>query len=95
MRSGVHEHEHEHEHEQRTLNAPVTILKGVGPKVAERLAGHSANDHLDHKAAELLHLRPCLATQIMDPQLGDTVMHESIRLMEAAARKGLTGARRG
>lgn len=66
---------------------------GLTDWVAERLAGHPANDHLDHKAAELLHLRPCLATQIMDPQLGDTVMHESIRLMEAAARKGLTAAR--
>ncbi len=67
---------------------------GLTNWVAERLVGHPANDHLEHKAAELLHLRPCLATQVMDPQLGDTVMHESIRLMEAAARKGLAATRR-
>jgi len=66
---------------------------GLTHWVAERLLGQPADDTLEHKAAELLHLRPCLATQIMDPQLGDTVMHESIRLMEAAARKALTAPR--
>jgi hypothetical protein len=65
---------------------------GLTDWVAERLVGHLADDHLEQKAAELLHLRPCLATQVMDPQLGDTVMHESIRLMEAAARRGLRAA---
>ncbi len=67
---------------------------GLTHWVAERLVGQPADDSLEHKAAELLHLRPCLATQIMDPQLGDTVMHESIRLMEAAARKALAAPRR-
>ncbi len=65
---------------------------GLTDWVADRLVGHPANDHLEQKAAELLHLRPCLATQVMDPQLGDTVMHESIRLIEAAARTGLRAA---
>jgi hypothetical protein len=32
---------------------------------------------------------------VLDPALGDTVMHESIRLMEAAARQALATAERG
>ena len=62
---------------------------GLTHWVAERLAGQPADDSLEPKAAELLHLRPCLASMVLDPALGDTVMHESIRLMEAAARQAL------
>jgi hypothetical protein len=62
---------------------------GLTDWVAERLVGRPADDTLEPKAAELLHLRPCLATMVLDPSLGDTIMHESIRLMEAAARRAL------
>ncbi|MGQ9730716.1 MAG: DUF166 domain-containing protein [Candidatus Zipacnadales bacterium] len=72
----------------------VTVVKGspcgLTHWVAERLVGHPADETLEAKAAELLHLRPCLATMILDPTLGDTVMHESIRLIQAAARQSLT-----
>jgi hypothetical protein len=68
---------------------------GLTHWVAERLAGQLADDRLEPKAAELLHLRPCFATMVLDPALGDTVMHESIRLMEAAARQALATAERG
>jgi len=67
---------------------------GLTHWVAERLVGHPADGSLEAKAAELLHLRPCLATMVLDPALGDTVMHESIRLMEAAARRALATAGR-
>ncbi len=60
---------------------------GLTHWVAERLVGHPADDSLEVEAAKLLHLRPCLATMVLDPALGDTIMHESIRLMEAAARR--------
>jgi hypothetical protein len=63
---------------------------GLTHWVAERLVGRPADETLEARAAELLHLRPCLATMVLDPALGDTVMHESIRLIEAAARKALT-----
>ncbi|MBM3499502.1 MAG: hypothetical protein FJX74_12620 [Armatimonadetes bacterium] len=67
---------------------------GLTHWVAERLIGRPADETLEPKAAELLHLRPCLATMVLDPALGDTVMHESIRLMEAAARQALATAER-
>ncbi len=63
---------------------------GLTEWVAERLVGAPAEDSLVARAAELLHLRPCLATMILDRQLGDTIMHESIRLIEAAARNALS-----
>lgn len=62
---------------------------GLTHWVAERLVGEAADETLIAKAAELLHLRPCLASMVLDPTLGDTVMHESIRLIEAAAREAL------
>jgi hypothetical protein len=75
-----------------------TVLRGspcgLTHWVAERLVGWPADDTLEPKAAELLHLRPCLATMVLDPALGDTIMHESIRLMEAAARQALATADR-
>ena len=52
---------------------------------AERLVGHRADDTFVRKAVELLHLRPCLATQMLDPATGDTIMHKSIDIMEDAA----------
>jgi len=47
----------------------------------------------ERKAVELLHLRPCLATQVLDPATGDTIMHASIHLMEDAAQGALTAAK--
>jgi thymidylate synthase len=64
---------------------------GLTDWVAERLVG-TPTEELVARAAELLHLRPCLATMMLDPQLGDTIMHESIRLIEAAARNALASA---
>ena len=73
--------------------ARATVVRGspcgLTDWVAERLVGAPADDTLVARAAELLHLRPCLATMVLDPQLGDTIMHESIRLIEAAAGNAL------
>lgn len=73
--------------------AKVTVLRGsacgLTHWVAERLVGERADETIVAKAAELLHLRPCLASMVLDPALGDTIMHESIRLIEAAARQAL------
>jgi hypothetical protein len=70
----------------------VTIVRGspcgLTDWAAERMVGTPV-EQLEAKAAELLHLRPCLATMMLDPQLGDTIMHESIRLIERAAREAV------
>jgi len=77
--------------------AAVNVLAGspcgLTDWVAERLVGQPADERFERAAVELLHLRPCLATQILDPDTGDTIMHESIRIMEGAAREALPSRR--
>jgi len=61
---------------------------------AERLIGHPADDTFVRKAVELLHLRPCLATQMLDTATGDTIMHRSIEIMEDAAERGFAARKK-
>ena len=60
---------------------------------AKRMPGQ-ALEAFERKAVELLHLRPCLATQVLDPATGDTIMHASIHLMEDAAQGALAAAKK-
>lgn len=62
---------------------------GLTSWVAEQLVGQPCNETLVRTVAELLHLRPCLASMAMDDEEGDTIMHHSIALMEQAARDAL------
>ncbi len=65
---------------------------GLTHWVAERLVGRPADDSLIEAAKVLHHTRPCLASMEMDPRLGETVMHLSLYLMEAAVEEGLRKA---
>jgi len=51
------------------------------------LVGRPSNADLVHAVSEGLHTYPCLASMALDPSLGDTIMHEAIRLIESAARR--------
>ena len=62
---------------------------GLTQWVVDQLVGRPCDDTLVHTVAELLHLRPCLASMAMDDEEGDTIMHHSIALMEQAARNAL------
>lgn len=62
---------------------------GLTQWVAEQLPGQPCDATLVRTVAELLHLRPCLASMAMDDEEGDTIMHHSIALMEQAARDAL------
>jgi hypothetical protein len=66
---------------------------GLTEWVAERLAGRPADESLVEAAKVLHHTRPCLASMAMDPRLGETVMHLSFYLMEAAVEEALRKAR--
>jgi len=62
---------------------------GLTAWVVEQLVGQPCDDTLPRTVAELLHLRPCLASMALDTESGDTVMHHSIAIMEQAGRDAL------
>ena len=68
---------------------------GLTDFVAEKLVGMAADDSLPEKAGQLHHSYPCLSTMIMDPALGDTIMHKSLFLLRERVREALGEARRG
>lgn len=62
---------------------------GLTAWVVEQLVGERCDDSLPHRAAELLHLRPCLASMALDDEDGDTIMHHAIAIIEQASRDAL------
>ncbi len=67
---------------------------GLTDFVAEKLVGMAADDTLPERAGQLHHTYPCLSTMIMDPALGDTIMHKSLFLLRDRVKKALEEARR-
>lgn len=65
---------------------------GLTEWVVEQLIGLPCDESLEHQVAELLHLRPCLASMAHDPDGDDTIMHHSIAIMEQAGRDAVAEA---
>ena len=57
-----------------------------------RLSGAACDGSLLQKLADLLHQRPCLATMVPDPEIGDTIMHKSMWILQDAGREALKAA---
>lgn len=87
---GTHEFELECE-EGRIVAAtcPRGSACGLTDWVAEQLVGRPCDQSLPDAVAELLHLRPCLASMALDEDLGDTIMHRSIALIRDAGERAL------
>lgn len=77
--------------------AAVEVLRGapcgLTDFVAEQLLGLPADDAVPEKAGQFHHAYPCLSTMIMDPALGDTIMHKSLFLLRDRVREALQEAR--
>ena len=77
--------------------AAVEVLRGapcgLTDFVAEQLLGLPADDAVPEKAGQFHHAYPCLSTMIMDPALGDTIMHKSLFLLRDRVREALEEAR--
>ena len=77
--------------------AAVEVLRGapcgLTDFVAEQLLGLPADEALPEKAGQFHHAYPCLSTMIMDPALGDTIMHKSLFLLRDRVREALQEAR--
>ena len=77
--------------------AAVEVLRGapcgLTDFVAEQLVGLPADDALPEKAGQFHHAYPCLSTMIMDPALGDTIMHKSLFLLRDRVREALGDAK--
>jgi hypothetical protein len=77
--------------------AAVEVMRGapcgLTDFVAEQLLGLPADDALPEKAGQFHHAYPCLSTMIMDPALGDTIMHKSLFLLRDRVREALGEAR--
>lgn len=68
--------------------------------LAEKLVGLPADETLPERAGYLHHAYPCLATMTLDPETGDTVMHQSLAIVrksaeEAVARSADAGEQQG
>lgn len=75
------------------VHCPTGSACGLTDWVAEQLVGRPCDDTLPRAAVELLHLRPCLASQALDDETGDTIMHAAIHIMDEAATDALASAR--
>ncbi len=73
-----------------SLGAPC----GLTDFVAEKLIGLLGGDSLPEKAGQLHHTYPCLSTMVMDPSLGDTIMHKSLFLLRDRVKAALDEARK-
>ena len=62
---------------------------GLTAWAAGQLAGTPCDASLLQKLADLLHQRPCLATMVPDPEIGDTIMHKSMWILQDAGREAL------
>lgn len=60
---------------------------GLTDWVVEELVGRPCDGTLPRAVVELLHLRPCLASMALDDETGDTVMHQSIAIMDEAGQE--------
>jgi len=67
---------------------------GLTHWVVEQLPG-IPRDEVVERAQTLHHSRPCLASMVLVPEMGDTLMHVSMRLMKQAVSKALQRARGG
>jgi hypothetical protein len=65
---------------------------GLTDFVAEQLVGLPADETLPEKAGQLHHSYPCLSSMVMDPALGDTIMHISLFLLRDRVREALREA---
>lgn len=74
-------------------HCPTSSACGLTAWAAEQLVGRPCDETIPRALVELLHVRPCLASMALDEELGDTIMHEAIRLIEAAGLQALQEAR--
>jgi hypothetical protein len=70
-------------------------LCGACEKVAEGLVGMSLSEDVVQAAGVLHHTFPCMASMAMVEELGDTLMHESIRMVKGGVKKALEEAEEG
>ena len=90
---GVGKHEFELQCEDGRIVAascPYGSACGLTEWVAEQVVGRPCDEALPDAVAELLHLRPCLASMALDEETGDTIMHRSIAIIKEAADRALT-----
>ncbi|MBC7286710.1 MAG: hypothetical protein H5T86_01450 [Armatimonadetes bacterium] len=62
---------------------------GLTAWVVEQIGGAPCDASLLQRLADLLHHRPCFASMAPDPELGDTIMHKSMRIIQSAGREAL------
>jgi hypothetical protein len=62
---------------------------GLTEWAAEELVGWPCDETLRRRLVELLHLRPCLSSMAPDEELGDTIMHRAIHLIQESGEEAL------
>jgi hypothetical protein len=67
-------------------------LCGACEKIAEGLVGKPLTEDIVKAAGVLHHTYPCMASMAMVEELGDTLMHESIRMLKGGVQKALDEA---